>query len=936
MITGRSSELARCDEVLGRALDGGSGRLVVVGDPGIGKTALLDAARRRAVRRGLRVVHASGVEGEDDLPFALLDDVLRAAAAEPSPDAARVSRRGDNLLRHLVSLTASGPLLLVVDDVQFADPASLAALVLAVERGDDLPLATVVAARPGDVADQRFAAWPRLELGPLPLDAAVALLRAELGPAREPALRLPDVAAALGGNPLGLREVAHLLTAAQLAGRAPLPDPLPVGPALQHAWGDRLKALGDDARLALLDLAIAGGEPSVLTALAADAGYGDAALDEAAGSRLLHLTPGERPAFHHPLVREVVLARLPGPQVRARHRLAAAAAERLGLPPSVVVHHLVRAVVEPDADVAAAIAAQADRAEQLERYDDALPAWEAAARLSPDRADRAARALRGVHAVATYAVSLQVAPSLAEMAEEAPLGPRDRCLVEWVRASVLMEADPPAGLAQLWTAVGQATTAAPDLVPALLWDAAAQAWTLGDVAAGLRAARLLADGDPAGRSGRDDPGARWTMGDEMPAWGPVGLLAVGLFQAGDVAASVPLRAEAIRAAAGVDPERADLVDLLAVVFLDDVLLDDSPEAQERIRVAVRRVGAGSEPQACMWGMQAWQAKARGDWAGALRLVAQGRPIAVATSSLTPLAGMGALEVELAALRGDDATVEARLEPLLALLGRLHDRRRQATVDRALGLRALVDGRMEAALTSLRAAADVPFLGRGLRDAVLPARVDVVEVLARIGDPAEARRRCGEVLPLLAAMGEPLADALAARAQALVSDDAAAADARFAEATWAHERAGEPFEHARTLLLHGEALRRWRRRGQARRVLSEAAARFAALGAQPWRARAEQELRAAGGTAAAGGAASGAAVAGGAAAGTAVAGGQLLTPQEQAVAGAVAEGRSNREVAELLVLSPRTVEYHLGNVYRKLGVHGRAALAARLTRDRLAG
>jgi DNA-binding CsgD family transcriptional regulator len=193
----------------------------------------------------------------------------------------------------------------------------------------------------------------------------------------------------------------------------------------------------------------------------------------------------------------------------------------------------------------------------------------------------------------------------------------------------------------------------------------------------------------------------------------------------------------------------------------------------------------------------------------------------------------------------------------------------------------------------------------------------------------------EVRAVLDAMDDPLARALSLRVQGLVSDDVDAGIALLASALDAHTLGDDPFEHARTHLLRGERLRRARRRGDARRELGEAARMFGAMGAVPWVARAESELRAAGGTA------SGRAAPG--RPGGRVANGRPvvvgcgpdvdgLTPQELAVATAVAAGASNREVAEHLFLSPRTVEYHLGNVYRKLGVHGRGALGVRLRVD----
>jgi DNA-binding CsgD family transcriptional regulator len=157
------------------------------------------------------------------------------------------------------------------------------------------------------------------------------------------------------------------------------------------------------------------------------------------------------------------------------------------------------------------------------------------------------------------------------------------------------------------------------------------------------------------------------------------------------------------------------------------------------------------------------------------------------------------------------------------------------------------------------------------------------------------------------MGDPLARAFDLRVRALVLDDLEL----LRVALEAHAEAADPFEEARTRLLLGERLRRDHQRSSARLQLIAAERTFETLGAQPWLARARTESRAAGGQPAT------------------AAGLECLTAQERAVAEAVASGRSNREVAEALFLSPRTVEYHLGSVYRKLGLHGRSALANRL-------
>lgn len=468
-----------------------------------------------------------------------------------------------------------------------------------------------------------------------------------------------------------------------------------------------------------------------------------------------------------------------------------------------------------------------------------------------------------------------------------------------------MEAEPRATLAGLWGIVDRVRDTAPQAALLPLFDAAHLAWQLGDAGTGLRAAQMFADLTAAG----------WRDPDRiLPPWTATALLAAALFQAGETARATVLRRQAIDAARTVDPWSVDIHLLIAITAIDDLLFDTSPESNDRLHAEEQRSGGGESSDACRVRIKACRARAEGRWQAARALVARGRPLAEAGGLIAPWLGMTALSAELAALCGDEDLLRREARLLREVGSRCGDRRRLATLDRALGLHALVGGNLEEAIASLAAAADVPFLGRGLRDAVLPARVDLIEALVRTGQLAEAAQRHAQVHPLLVGMADPLATALDERAAALVTCGEEA-ESHYRQALAAHALAGDAFEQGRTELLLGEHLRRSRRRSEARAHLQRAVHAFDALGARPWAERASQELRAAGGRAAR----------------PVDAHPELsaLTAQERAVARAVADGMTNREVAEALFLSPRTVEYHLGNVYRKLGVHGRGALARAL-------
>lgn len=867
----------------------------------MGKSTLLAAARRRASGRGMQVVQVTATEGSAGHAFSLVDDLERISGRQPSLGDG-VADRGDALLAELTRRALDGPVLVVVDDAHFADASSLIALAVAAERADQLPVGVIVALAGDGGPGERFASWPHLYLSPLTREASLTVLRAAAGPnLPQPAVSIVD---AFGGNPCALTEAPRLLTPDQICGRDALPSIMPVPAALQHAWSGRLDGLSAGGQRAVVDVAIAGARSDVLAAMASATGWQDADLDELVEAGLAVRDPTGGPPRLTTVVRDVVLARTRGATVRDGHRRAAEAAEALDLPPRIVIDHLVQSVLTANAGVAAALQRQGERAEASDHLRMASDAWQAAARLSVTPAERVDRALHAARLIISNGLDYADVDDLVELLAGAELDEESACWVDWLRALQRSHTDPDAALTAQWSTIVRARASSPHTVLMFLWDAAMNAWTLGNVVEGLRAAREYAELER-----RLEP----TLEGVEPPWAGTALVAAGLFQAGQVAEALPLRAAAIAAAAGVDPAAEPFDRLLSMVFLDDVLLDTSAASGDRAVAALQRMVDESAPLACLYGIQAWRARASGDWPAARDLLAVGRPVAVTTCATGVQLGMAALAAELAGMAGDDDVLLEESTALRDAAMRQRDRRRLATLDRALGLRALADGRREPAIASLSAAADSPFLGRGLRDGVLPARVDLVEALARSGDLEAAAVRGEEVRAHLLAMRDPAADALSARVAALVSagDEAAG---WYEAAVAAHEAAPDPFEHGRTLLLQGEHLRRMRRRTHARAALLQAERAFDRLGARPWLARTRTELRAAGGQP------------------EEAEGLDVLTPQETAVATAVAEGRSNREVAELLFLSPKTVEYHLGSVYRKLGVHGRGALARRMMED----
>ena len=886
--------------VLDCAADGTGGHLLITGEPGIGKSTLLAEARSHAQDQGFVVLELRGHTDPRD-EFVVAEEWLAQAAPEATVEGRRATDWAAAIAIRVALRSTHGPVLVMIDDVEQLSSADLEVLALAERRLERLPVAVMAASRPFSRVLAALTGWTHLTLERLSAETSVALLKASLGD-DYPTAPLELIADALEGNPLALLQAQTLLSPDQLAGAMPLPRVLPVPRELDLAWGAVLDELPDATVRALVDLAVAGARPDLLAALAQESVWNQADLDDAVKAGIVLMAPDASPRFARRLIRDVTLRRTPIAVLQTVHLRAAQHCEELNLSPRIVVDHLVQSVSAASADVADALERQAERAELLDHQSVASDAWLASSRLSTTAAARTSRALRGLRLIIVNGLDYPDIDALLDLLADEQLDGECAIWVEWLRSVQRVEDDPESSLSAQWATIRRARTAAPETLRAMLWDAAMNAWTQGDTIGGLRAAQEYQQLDVL--LGADDFVVE-------PPWTGEALVAAALFQSGDVENSAILRRSAIARAAVVDPESCAFDRLLSAVFLDDLLLDTSPDSQERLIVCMQRAVDRSVPQACLCGIQAWRARARGDWSSARHILAQGRPIAVETRAMGAQLGMSALAAELAALCGDDQTLETERALLQAQAARVGDRRRLASLDRALGLRALASGRLDEAVVSLASAGGSPFLGRGLRDGVIPARVDLVEVLVRQGDLQAATVQAADVRPILAAMDDPLAAALLLRVEALTCENP---EPTYRAALDAHAQARDPFEEARTHLLFGEYLRRSRQRSASRTELLEAARLFETLGAVPWAERAHSELRASGAT-------QHAAVDLG-----------TLTPQERSVAEAVAEGRTNREVAEALFLSPKTVEYHLGNVYRKLGVTGRSGLTRRLLQE----
>jgi DNA-binding CsgD family transcriptional regulator len=901
VIVGRGPELAAVAAVLDSARGGRSAALCLEGEPGIGKTTLLDAAEGTAP--DFLRVRTTGVTTDLELGHAALLDVLlplrEHLGAVPAPQRDALSSAlgwsggaapGDRYLvaagtlALLAAAAEERPVLVVVDDVQWVDRESRVALAFAARRLAHDRVAVLLARRTGPDTDD-LAGLPRLRLGGLAaVDAAVLL------GGRVAAALVDPLVAATGGNPLALGEAVRQLTAEQRRGSAPLPDVLPVGDRVTAAFERSLQGLSGPARRALV-LAAASWEPEagpVVAALRAAGMDPDTSVEEAERSGALTVEAGSL-AFAHPLLRAAVWqAATPAERRSAHAALARAVVDH----PDREVRHRAQAATGHDADLATRLEELAAQERVRRGYAAASVLQERAARLHPS----ALRAAGARAAAVEDALLSGDVRRVRAVGAEVLGGPADAP----TRARVLL------GLGVLEEYAGSLPQARELLTAAAalgegsvrlraLAELATVGYRLGSLEAMVAAADALQAGadsaDPEHEmlaclcrgaalafSGRWDeayaPSLRaLELLESAPALNEPRHLVWGVAAswAGELErglASVDRRLDTARAlgALGVLPLALSLI-AGAVMLLG--------RHQDGYALAGEAVELGTElgyvaDVAIAYELLAWQQAARGLHAEAEASLAESR-------RLSEVAGVSAVAVHVHLVDAFAALCRGDLERVVVVLER-------------------------------RLAADGGRLPRG--DYPLGVAPDLVEAYLGLGRRDEAVALATRHAELHRDSPEPEPGAHAARLAGLLAVDEAAADAAFAAAYEAHR---DPYEAARTRLLHGSRLRRAGRRVEARQQLRAAADDFAALGLDGWAARAREELAATGQTARRG-----------------PQEGDQLTSQETRVALLVARGMANREIAAALFLSPRTVEHHVASVLRKRSLRSRTELAAAFT------
>ena len=916
----RESEANRLARLLSGAREGRSGVLVLRGEPGIGKSALLDDAVRSA--DGFRVLRARGVEAETDIAFAGLQELLRPILRllNDLPERQRAVLKGalalgpavagDPLavraatLSLLAATAEEGPLLVVVDDAQWLDQGSAEALVFAGRRLEAEGIVLLFAAREDGPEEFRTPGLDELQVRGLDREAVGQLMRSCVAGPVAPSV-VEQLTNETAGNPLAVIELCDLLSPAQLLGEQPLGEPLAAGDTARRAFVRRAQALSQCAQQALLVAAAAGDGSLALVAAAFEViGVGVESLGEAEAADLLRVDDG-RFMFSHPVVRSAVYAAAEPDERRAVHRaLATALGERS---PDRRAWHLAAAALGPDEEVAAALEQAADTARRRSGYAAAAHALERAAQLSPADGRRAARLLAGAEMARQAGRSEQALGLLRQASEEAtaPLVRADvnykRARLEWFRGR--------AGQAErhYLDAARLLESAIPAQSALVLVEASLAAQDAGDAAGALAAAeRARAAAGSLDRTGG--------IVDDLARLAAEATVGVALYWAGEAAEAHRMLSLTI---SRLEDRHLAVVEPAEVLTTADWRAWTGTGVQQgRLRVEellheVRDTSAlGLIPYTLH---VAFHFHVRdGQWARACAAADEGARVAAETGGIHERHQLLALLALIEAAQGREEQCREHVDQAEALIdgGELT---RPPELDEALGLLALGGGRPQEALHHLEAATSARGETANARRLARPSLGDLVEsyILATGTVPLE-------LIGAVTKAGEGDFDgtaAIAERCRAIVADEPQF-DAQFVRALELHGSAW-PFARARTQLCYGERLRRAGRRTDARVQLSAALDTFERLGAQPWAERAATELRATGQRVAR----------------RDPTAPEQLTPQELRVALIIADGATVQEAASQLVLSPKTIEAHLGRAYRKLGVRNRAQLATILARER---
>jgi len=902
-LAGRSAEGTRLDRLLADARAGQSAVLVLRGEPGIGKTALLGYAAERAA--GFQVVRAAGVESEMELPFAglhqLCGPMLGGLGRLPPPQrGALVTAFGlssgaqpDRFLVGLAVLSLLSdaaeerPLLCLIDDAQWLDRSSAQVLAFVARRLHAESVVLLFAERePGEL--DGLAGLPDLPLRGLPGDCARELLASAIsGPLDD---RVRDrIFAEARGNPLALIELPHELSPATLAGGFGLLGALPLPGRIEASFLRRVQQLpAATQRLLLVAAAEPTGEPALLWRAAGMLGIPTEAVGSAEADGLLEL--GVQVAFRHSLLRSAIYRAADAEERRSAHRALAVATDA-EIDPDRRAWHRAHATLAPDEDVADELERSAGRAQARGGLAAAAAFLERAAALTPDRGRRARRALYAARAK-QLAGSPHEAFTLLATAAAGPLGDFDRAMLQRLHGQIALD-----------------LRRGGDAVPLLL-DAASQLEPLDPALARETYLEALRAASVAGRLGG---GARVAAEAAYRAPSPEGvpravdLLLEGLavrFTAG-YAASAPVLKRALSAVCdqGGRPGQDVRWPWSARRVAPELFDDDAWHAMGTRNVQIARDAGALAVFPLALNYLATMRIFEGNLEAAAALLDEADAIADATGTAPIVFG----RLQLAGFRGDEAQASVLIEASEA-----------AAIVRGEGVLLTFGEHTRAVLHNglghYRAALDAAQSASAQDELMLSvwSLPELVEAAARCGRTELAadalERLCGRTQ----AAGTELALGIQARSRALLSDGEPA-ECLYREAI---QRLGGTRMRpalARAHLLFGEWLRRENRRGDAREQLRTAYEGLTAMDMEAFADRARRELLATGETVHK----------------RTVQARYELTAQEVQIARLASDGLSNPEIAAQLFLSTRTVEWHLRKVFSKLGISSRRELGRAL-------
>ena len=902
-LVGRDAEVARLQELLDPRRQTGDS-LVIVGDAGLGKSTLLDDAAETSRATGWTVLRSRGGRSETELAFAGLHQLvhgvldrddqlpeaqrsalrtalgLESAGDEPTP-----LRVGVALLSLLSGIATDAPLLLLVDDTQWVDSASLDALAFVIRRAAEEPIVLLAGGR-GDLPPRPLAGMPKLVLEPLTARSSARLLDTLPAPLRGPDRQV--VISQAAGNPLALVELARAVSGSPGAALRWAAAPLALTDRLYEVYGASVATLPSPTRQALLLAAVAdAGDWDVLRVATAQVPQSDWLPAEEAG--LVSVEDVVR--FRHPLVRAAVYRAASTSERRDAHQVVA---DLLVDYPDRRAWHLAATSVSPDEDVAASLEASAHQSSRRGAYIEACRALERAAELSADSDARAHRLVRATEAAMRAGDAAWVRELAARVNDSTQDPELLRLSAQLEAAALATTLDHEAARQALGHSIQISLAEDPLLAVSALTTKALVAQFTGAESIRQEVVGLAGDVD------------RSLTGHPIEAIPVVSAARLWVDSAVAPAGERDALVERLRDLLQVETTDPDVTMLLGAAAM---VLDETDDAMRLLtnaadRTRLRRTGYVSAATLAGLG---WVCVERGRWDEALTIADEGSQIAIAGRQAMHMLNADTVETTVAALRGDIRTARAGIAAVLSSMDPDVTTGITARIRLASAYTAQAEGDHALAFYEL----SLLFRSDGTPTHFHRSWYGLADLAAsgiRSGSADQARTIIERALPHLSGTLRPRLQLQVDRALALLADSDDSAEHFFRRAV-AGSNLHVPFELAQARLDFGEWLRRRRRVVEARTMLEPAREEFERLGAEPSLERTLDELRASGIR-------------------HAERGPDLfgqLTPQQQRIARLAASGLTNREIGERLFLSPRTISTHLYAIFPVLQITARAQL-----------